>query len=71
MPEHTTNADATGTLRILEAIVKIDRKIKFYQAGSSEMFGKVVESPQMKNTFLSKKSLWCFKGLCSLDHCKL
>ena len=50
MPEYTTNADATGTLRILEAIVKIDRKIKFYQAGSSEMFGKVVESPQNEKT---------------------
>ena len=50
MPEYTTNADATGTLRILEAIIKIDRKIKFYQAGSSEMFGKVVESPQNEKT---------------------
>ena len=46
LPEYTTNADALGTLRILEAIVKTDKKIKFYQAGSSEMFGKVVESPQ-------------------------
>ena len=50
MPEYTTNTDATGSLRILEAIVKIDRKIKFYQAGSSEMFGKVVESPQNEKT---------------------
>ena len=50
MPEYTTNADATGTLRILEAIVRIDRKIKFYQAGSSEMFGKVVETPQNEKT---------------------
>ena len=42
MPEYTTNTDATGALRILEAIVRINKRIKFYQAGSSEMFGKVV-----------------------------
>ena len=50
MPEYTSNADALGTLRILEAIVKIKRKIKFYQAGTSEMFGKVVETPQNEKT---------------------
>ena len=50
MPEYTTNADAAGTLRILESITKIDKKIKFYQAGSSEMFGKVVETPQSEKT---------------------
>lgn len=50
IPEYTTNTDALGTLRILEAIVKINKKIKFYQAGSSEMFGKVVETPQNEKT---------------------
>jgi GDPmannose 4,6-dehydratase len=50
IPEYTTNMDAIGTLRILEAIVKIDKKIKFYQAGSSEMFGKVFETPQNEKT---------------------
>ena len=50
LPEYTTNADASGTLRILESINRIDKKIKFYQAGSSEMFGKVVESPQNEKT---------------------
>ena len=50
IPEYTTNADALGTLRILEAIIKIDKKIKFYQAGSSEMFGRVVEKPQTEKT---------------------
>ncbi len=50
MPEYTANADASGTLRILEAINKIDNKIKFYQAGTSEMFGKVVTSPQNEKT---------------------
>ena len=50
MPEYTTNADALGTLRILESIAKLNKKIKFYQAGSSEMFGKVVETPQTEKT---------------------
>ena len=50
IPEYTTNADALGTLRILESIVKLNRKIKFYQAGSSEMFGKVAETPQTEKT---------------------
>lgn len=50
LPEYTTNADALGTLKILDSILKINHKIKFYQAGSSEMFGKVVESPQNEKT---------------------
>ena len=50
IPEYTTNADSLGTLRILEAIKKVDKRIKFYQAGSSEMFGKVVEIPQTEKT---------------------
>ncbi len=50
IPEYTTNADALGTLRILEAIINTDKKIKFYQAGSSEMFGRVVEKPQTEKT---------------------
>ena len=50
IPEYTTNTDALGTLRILEAINRIDKNIKFYQAGSSEMFGKVVETPQTEKT---------------------
>ena len=50
IPEYTTNADALGTLRILEAITKVNKKIKFYQAGSSEMFGKVIDIPQTEKT---------------------
>ena len=56
IPEYTTNADALGTLRILESIVKLNRKIKFYQAGSSEMFGKVVETPQTEKTPIYPRS---------------
>ena len=50
IPEYTSNADSLGTLRILEAIRKVDKKIKFYQAGSSEMFGKVMKTPQNEKT---------------------
>ena len=52
MPEYTANADALGPLRILEAIRSLQnlKKIKFYQAGTSEMFGKVKEIPQNEKT---------------------
>ena len=50
IPEYTTDVDALGTLRILESIRRLNKKIKFYQAGSSEMFGKVVETPQNEKT---------------------
>ncbi len=52
VPEYTANADALGALRILEAIKfhKLEKKTKFYQAGTSEMYGKVQESPQSEKT---------------------
>ena len=46
LPEYTSNADALGTLRILEAIIKLKLKSKFYQAGTSEMFGKIQSKVQ-------------------------
>ena len=51
-PEYTANADAIGTLRILESIKfnKMQKKTKFYQAGTSEMFGKVQQIPQTEKT---------------------
>jgi len=52
VPEYTANADALGALRILESIKfhKLEKKTKFYQAGTSEMFGKVQEVPQTEKT---------------------
>jgi GDPmannose 4,6-dehydratase len=52
VPEYTANADALGCLRILEAIKfhGLEKKAKFYQAGTSEMFGKVTEVPQTEKT---------------------
>ena len=51
-PEYTANSDALGTLRILEAIriLGLERKTRFYQASTSEMYGKVVETPQSERT---------------------
>ena len=48
--EYTSDVNGIGTLRILEAIKTINKKIKFYQAGTSEMFGKVQEVPQNEKT---------------------
>ena len=52
IPNYTANVDAIGCLNILEAIKssKLTNKIKFYQAGTSEMFGKVLEIPQTEKT---------------------
>ena len=52
VPEYTANADAIGALRILEAINfhGFKKNTKFYQAGTSEMFGKVQQVPQSENT---------------------
>ena len=51
-PEYTANADALGTLRLLEAIrlLGLDKKTKFYQASTSELFGNVLETPQSEET---------------------
>ena len=52
LPEYTSNVDALGTLRILECIkfLNLEKKTKYYQAGTSEMFGKVQETPQNEKT---------------------
>ncbi|CAK0771366.1 GDP-mannose 4,6-dehydratase [Gammaproteobacteria bacterium] len=51
-PEYTANSDALGTLRLLEAIriLGLERKTRFYQASTSELFGKVQEIPQRETT---------------------
>ena len=49
-PILTSEATALGVTRMLEAIRVVDRSIRFYQASSSEMFGKVRESPQNEKT---------------------
>ncbi|WP_292463388.1 GDP-mannose 4,6-dehydratase [Methanolobus sp.] len=51
-PEYTANSDAIGTLRLLEAIriLGLEKKTKFYQASTSELYGKVQEIPQSEKT---------------------
>lgn len=51
-PEYTANADATGALRLLEAIriLGLEKKTRFYQASTSELYGKVMEVPQSETT---------------------
>jgi GDPmannose 4,6-dehydratase len=51
-PEFTANTDAMGTLRLLEAIriLGLEKKTRFYQASTSELFGKVQEVPQTETT---------------------
>tara|TARA_B110000503_G_scaffold127735_1_gene197826 strand:+ start:210 stop:1265 length:1056 start_codon:yes stop_codon:yes gene_type:complete len=52
VPEYTANSDALGPLRILEAIriLRLEKKTRFYQASTSELFGKVAEIPQKETT---------------------
>jgi GDPmannose 4,6-dehydratase len=57
-PEYTANVDGLGTLRILEAIrlLGLEKRTKFYQASTSEMFGMVAESPQSESTPFNPRS---------------
>ena len=73
-PEYTANADGIGTLRLLEAIriLKMEKKTRFYQASTSELYGKVQEMPQKRNhALLSAQPLRRRQALCLLDHREL
>jgi GDPmannose 4,6-dehydratase len=62
VPEYTTDVTGTGTIRLLEAIREVGIKPKFYQASSSEMYGKVVEVPQTEKTpFYPRSPYACAK----------
>jgi GDPmannose 4,6-dehydratase len=61
-PIYTVDTDALGTLRLLEAIRTMKKPAKFYQASSSEMYGKVVEIPQTEKTpFYPRSPYGCAK----------
>lgn len=63
-PEYTANSDALGTLRVLEAIriLGLEKKCRFYQASTSELFGKVGEVPQNEKTpFYPRSPYACAK----------
>ncbi|PJA88265.1 MAG: GDP-mannose 4,6-dehydratase [Candidatus Moranbacteria bacterium CG_4_9_14_3_um_filter_36_9] len=62
IPEYTCDTVGLGTLRVLDAIKESGIKTKFYQAGSSEMFGKVQETPQKETTpFYPRSPYGCAK----------
>ena len=50
IPEYTTDVNAMGCLRLLEIIKQQNKKIKFYQASTSELYGKTLTIPQNENT---------------------
>jgi len=61
-PEYTTDITATGTVRLLEAMRQSGSKARFYQASSSEMYGKVQEIPQRETTpFYPRSPYGCAK----------
>jgi len=61
-PEYTTDVTATGTVRLLEAIRETGLNSRFYQASSSEMFGRAVETPQTEKTpFYPRSPYGCAK----------
>ncbi|MHC4706822.1 MAG: GDP-mannose 4,6-dehydratase [Planctomycetota bacterium] len=61
-PVYTADTDALGTLRLLEAIRRMKKPPRFYQASSSEMYGKAVETPQTENTpFYPRSPYGCAK----------
>jgi len=63
----TLNINAGGVLNILETIKNVDPKIKFYQASTSEMFGKVRETPQTENTPFNPQSPYASAKLCAYN----
>ncbi len=56
MPEFTAETAAMGTLRMLEAVRTANWPVRFYQAGSSEMFGRSQETPQRETTPFNPRS---------------
>jgi GDPmannose 4,6-dehydratase len=55
-PIFTSEVTGLGVTRMLDAILQVDKSMKFYQASSSEMFGKVHETPQRETTTLHPRS---------------
>lgn len=62
VPEYTADVDAMGTLRLLDAIKETKSSARFYQASTSELFGKVQEVPQTETTpFYPRSPYGCAK----------
>ncbi|EKD26697.1 MAG: hypothetical protein ACD_79C01058G0004, partial [uncultured bacterium] len=65
MPEYTSDVTGIGTLRLLDAIFESNSKAKFYQASSSELYGKVAEIPQTEKTPFHPRSPYAVAKLFS------
>lgn len=70
-PEYTADVDAVGTLRLLEAIrfLGLEKKTKFYQASTSELYGLVQETPQTETTPFYPRSPYAIAKLYSYWIC--
>lgn len=68
-PVYTVQADAVGTLHLLEAVRDVDKSIRFYQASSSEMYGEVVETPQKETTPFHPRSPYACAKVFSYWQC--
>jgi GDPmannose 4,6-dehydratase len=64
-PEYTMDVTATGTLRLLEAIRESGLRPRFYQASSSEMYGKVQQVPQSEETPFHPRSPYAVAKVCA------
>ena len=65
IPEYTMDVTATGTLRLLQAIHESGLKPRFYQASSSEMYGKVLQVPQTELTPFHPRSPYAVSKVCA------
>lgn len=63
IPEYTADVDALGVIRLLDAVKEIDQTIKIYQASTSELFGKITESPQSESTPFNPQSPYAIAKL--------
>jgi GDPmannose 4,6-dehydratase len=71
IPEFTAQTDAIGTLRLLEALRWVDYPVRYYQASSSEMFGKVAETPQSESTPFRPQSPYAISKVFAHEMTKL
>lgn len=63
LAEYTSNINALGCLRILEIIKQTNKKIKFYQASTSELYGLTIETPQTEKTYFQPQSPYAISKL--------
>lgn len=71
VPEYTMSVNALGALHILEAIRNLDFSVRFYQASSSEMFGKVLATPQNESTPFNPQSPYGLSKTCAFYLAKI